>query len=177
MTQRCELALRGFGGEQRKAPILSVGDREGTFAARLLKILCWTGLWPSAARFALASGSILLLAFAMLATPATSSASAQIGIGVSVTIAPPPLPVYTQPICPGPGYIWTPGYWAYDPDDGYYWVPGTWVTAPSIGVLWTPGYWGWSGAAFVWNAGYWGPTVGFYGGINYGFGYTGVGYG
>ena len=28
---------------------------------------------------------------------------------------------------PGPGYIWTPGYWAYDPADGYYWVPGTWV--------------------------------------------------
>jgi hypothetical protein len=28
----------------------------------------------------------------------------------------------------------------------------------------------------VWNAGYWGPTVGFYGGINYGFGYFGFGY-
>ena len=26
------------------------------------------------------------------------------------------------------------------------------------------------------NAGYWGPHVGFYGGINYGYGYGGVGY-
>ena len=29
---------------------------------------------------------------------------------------------------------------------------------------------------YVWNDGYWGPEVGFYGGVNYGFGYTGVGY-
>ena len=28
----------------------------------------------------------------------------------------------------------------------------------------------------MWHAGYWGPRVGFYGGINYGFGYFGVGY-
>ncbi len=30
--------------------------------------------------------------------------------------------------------------------------------------------------SYLWNAGYWGPEVGFYGGINYGFGYTGYGY-
>ena len=30
--------------------------------------------------------------------------------------------------------------------------------------------------AYLWNAGYWGPQVGFYGGINYGFGYVGTGY-
>src|SRR5262249_10457129 len=35
------------------------------------------------------------------------------GVGVSIGIAPPVLPVYDQPLCPGPGYIWTPGYWAY----------------------------------------------------------------
>jgi hypothetical protein len=29
---------------------------------------------------------------------------------------------------------------------------------------------------YVFNAGYWAPRVGFYGGINYGFGYAGVGY-
>jgi hypothetical protein len=97
-------------------------------------------------------------------------------IAVSVNIGPPPLPVYTQPVCPQPGYMWTPGYWAYDPADGYYWVPGTWVLAPQPGLLWTPGYWGWGGAAFNWHAGYWGPHVGFYGGINYGFGYIGVGF-
>jgi hypothetical protein len=29
---------------------------------------------------------------------------------------------------------------------------------------------------YGWNAGYWGPHIGFYGGVNYGFGYGGVGY-
>jgi hypothetical protein len=96
-------------------------------------------------------------------------------VGISVTIAPPPLPVYTQPPIPGPGYLWTPGYWGYQ-TAGYYWVPGTWVRPPAVGMLWTPGYWGWGGTAFVFHAGYWGPHVGFYGGIHYGFGYTGVGF-
>jgi hypothetical protein len=99
----------------------------------------------------------------------------QIAVGVSVRIGPPALPVYAQPICPGPGYIWTPGYWGWNDDDGYYWVPGTWVVAP-VGLLWTPGYWGWAGGLYVWHGGYWGPHVGFYGGINYGFGYGGVGF-
>ena len=99
----------------------------------------------------------------------------QVAVGISVRIGPPPLPVYAQPICPGPGYIWTPGYWAWNDDDGYYWVPGTWVLAP-VGMYWTPGYWGWGGGLYLWHPGYWGPHVGFYGGINYGYGYTGVGF-
>lgn len=116
-----------------------------------------------------------LVALVVFAAPAPSRA-ASIGVGISVGIAPPPIPVYAQPVCPGTGFIWTPGYWAYDPVGGYYWVPGTWVMAPAVGLLWTPGYWGWGGAAFFWHAGYWGPHVGFYGGINYGFGYPGVGF-
>jgi hypothetical protein len=113
----------------------------------------------------------VLLAVLMLPT----GSSAQIAVGVSVRIGPPALPVYAQPILPGPGYLWTPGYWGYGPD-GYYWVPGTWVVAPAVGLLWTPGYWGWGGGGYLWHAGYWGPHVGFYGGINYGFGYGGVGF-
>ena len=123
--------------------------------------------------------AVRFLAFALLllAFPAalSSPSSAQIAIGISVHLGPPALPVYEQPICPGPGYLWTPGYWAWSDDDGYYWVPGTWVVAP-VGMLWTPGYWGWNNGLYVWNAGYWGPHIGFYGGINYGFGYGGVGF-
>ena len=48
--------------------------------------------------------------------------------------------------------------------------------APQPGLLWTPGYWGWNNGVYVWNAGYWGPHVGFYGGVPYGYGYTGVGF-
>ena len=90
---------------------------------------------------------MLLLALVTFAIPATvPTASAGFGVGISVGIAPPPLPVYAQPICPGDGYIWTPGYW------------------------------GWGGGGYFWHAGYWGPHVGFYGGVNYGFGYGGFGY-
>ncbi len=115
------------------------------------------------------------IAVVMLAL--TAASFAQIGVGVAVSFGPPPLPVYAQPLCPGEGYIWTPGYWAYDPGFGdYYWVPGTWVMAPQVGFLWTPGWWGWGGSGFLFHACYWGPVVGFYGGINYGFGYFGHGY-
>ena len=103
------------------------------------------------------------------------AAQASLSIGVSINIAPPELPVYEQPPIPEPGYMWTPGYWAWGPD-GYYWVPGTWVLPPRVGFLWTPGYWGWRGGLYIWNLGYWGPHVGFYGGVNYGYGYGGYGY-
>jgi hypothetical protein len=89
---------------------------------------------------------------------------------------PPPLPYYEQPRCPGPGYIWTPGYWSYNGDGGYYWVPGTWAQPPQQDVYWTPGFWAWSGNAYVFRTGYWGPRVGYYGGVNYGHGYDGRGY-
>ena len=115
----------------------------------------------------------LFLAVGLLAIPAQSKAQA--AVGISVQFGPPVLPIYAQPICPGPGYLWTPGYWAYGPD-GYFWVPGTWVYPPEVGLLWTPGYWAFEDDLYVWSPGYWGPEVGFYGGINYGFGYTGVGF-
>jgi hypothetical protein len=96
---------------------------------------------------------------------------------VAITFGPPAIPVYEQPICPGDGYLWVPGYWYWDDDIAdYYWVPGTWLLAPEVGFLWTPGWWGWGGDAFLWHEGFWGPTVGFYGGIYYGFGYFGTGF-
>ncbi|MBN8921789.1 MAG: hypothetical protein BGP10_14990 [Rhodanobacter sp. 68-29] len=123
-------------------------------------------------RLWLVRGAAALLAVAALAA---LPGRAHAGVFVSVNIAPPPLPVYVQPAIPGPGYIWTPGYWAWGGGD-YYWVPGAWVLAPFVGALWTPGYWGWSSGVYIFHAGYWGRHVGFYGGINYGYGYGGYGY-
>src|SRR5271155_1160765 len=115
----------------------------------------------------------LLFGLVVLSMSAASLAQ----IGVAITIGPPALPVYEQPLCPDDGYLWTPGYWGYDNDvSDYYWVPGTWVMAPEIGFLWTPAYWGWGGDGFVFYDGYWGPHIGFYGGINYGYGYFGTGF-
>ncbi len=91
------------------------------------------------------------------------------------TEPPPALPDYDQPPDPGDGYIWTPGYWAWGAG-GYYWVPGAWVEPPYVGGLWTPGYWGFYGGRYLFYPGHWGLHIGFYGGINYGFGYIGLGY-
>ncbi len=115
--------------------------------------------------------ALAALLFAGLPLASTSSGA----LAVSVAIAPPVLPIYEQPFCPAPGYIWVPGYWAWGPF-GYYWVPGAWVLPPRVGFLWTPGYWGYRGGRYFFTDGYWGPTVGFYGGINYGYGYFGSGY-
>jgi hypothetical protein len=115
----------------------------------------------------------LLFALAVLTLSLTASAQVRITVG----FGPPAIPVYEQPVCPGDGYLWTPGYWAWDDDDqDYFWVPGTWVLAPEVGFLWTPPWWGWDGGVFLFHDGFWGPQVGFYGGINYGFGFFGVGF-
>src|SRR6516165_3496949 len=104
---------------------------------------------------------IFLAALVFLLKPSFSPAQ----VAVVVRTGPPPLPVYDQPVCPDEGYLWTPGYWAWDPDAAeYYWVPGTWVLAPEPGLLWTPGYWGWVDGGYRWYPGYWAPQEGFYGG-------------
>jgi len=122
----------------------------------------------------------LLLAATILSSPwitaATNPAAAQVSISVSVPVAPPALPIYDQPQMPDAGYIWTPGYWSWDQADGYYWVPGTWVLPPQANVLWTPPYWGWGNGGWLFHDGYWGQQVGYYGGVNYGYGYSGQGY-
>ena len=116
-----------------------------------------------------------VLALVTVLFVALGSVSAWAQVGVSIGVAPPVLPVVVQPPVPVEGYIWTPGYWAYGPF-GYYWVPGAWVAPPGVGLLWTPPYWGFSNGSYAFYDGYWGPTVGFYGGINYGYGYFGSGY-
>ena len=122
----------------------------------------------------------LLLAATILASPvilmAPTPVAAQVAVDISVPLAPPELPVYDQPPLPEDGYIWTPGYWSWSQPVGYYWVPGTWVLPPVANVLWTPPYWGWSSGFYRFHNGYWGRDVGYYGGVDYGYGYGGRGY-
>jgi len=119
-------------------------------------------------------GSTLIAGLVLVG--AAIPARAQPPLSLSVTIGPPEIPVYDQPPIPEPGYIWTPGFWQWSPDAGYFWVPGTWVLPPEAGLLWTPPYWGWSDGVYLFHDGYWGQSVGYYGGINYGYGYGGNGY-
>jgi hypothetical protein len=122
---------------------------------------------------ALGGGFLATASYALadIPCPAVAPMAAQ-GAG-----PPPPLLVERQPPMPAYGYEWTPGYWGWNPVAyDYYWVPGVWVEPPAIGLLWTPPWWGWVGGVYVFTPGYWGATVGFYGGIDYGYGYGGYGY-
>ena len=107
--------------------------------------------------------------------PAAHPESPPDDVELSAADAPPPLLNYEQAPCPEEGYLWTPGYWGWR-GAGYYWVPGAWVQPPRVRVLWTPGYWAFMGGIYLFHAGYWGPHIGYYGGINYGYGYFGSGF-
>jgi hypothetical protein len=61
--------------------------------------------------------ALLTLALAVGTLFTTAAAHAQVGVAVRVG----PTAVYATP-CPGPGYIWAPGYYA-----GPVWYPGRWV--------------------------------------------------
>ena len=128
---------------------------------------------PTRTTSRLVAGGVVgvLLATAVMAVSRTSSAQAQI----SITLAPPDLPVHEQPAIPQDGFLWTPGYWEYG-SHGYSWIEGQWLQPPEMGMLWTPGYWRWSDGVYLWSAGYWDREVGYYGGVDYGYGYGGRGY-
>ena len=107
--------------------------------------------------------------------PADATNNTPVDVDVQTRAVPPPLPEYEQPECPTDGYLWQPGYWAYN-GNGYYWVPGVWIAPPDPGYLWTPPYWGYDDGIYLFHSGYWGTSIGFYGGINYGYGYRGSGF-
>lgn len=97
-------------------------------------------------------------------------------IRVGVGFGPPAIALEAPVAFPGDGYIWIPGHYDFNYDaQSYVWVTGHWELAPYAEALWTPGYWGFDGLWF-WHPGHWGRFVGYYGGINYGWGYYGFGY-
>jgi hypothetical protein len=74
---------------------------------------------------------------------------------VYVTQAPPAVRVEAQTVTPGPGYIWTPGYWRWN-GATYIWVSGAWVRPPRTMAVWVPGHWVHRTRGWVWVAGHWG---------------------
>jgi hypothetical protein len=71
----------------------------------------------SAERMNMMKRALYTLALAVGTLFTTAAAHAQVGVAVRVG----PAAVYATP-CPGPGYVWAPGYYS-----GAYWVPGRWA--------------------------------------------------
>jgi WXXGXW repeat (2 copies) len=93
------------------------------------------------------AAAIFLSAAGISSYPLPGFAQFTVDVVIQSELPPPPLPIYDQPLIPGPDYIWTPGYWAWD-GAGYYWVPGTWALAPQPELLWTPAYWAFQDSSF-----------------------------
>lgn len=100
---------------------------------------------------------ILIAAGLALALTALFSAPAQAdefgmsvgrhGVSIGVDIgAPPPAPVEVIPPAP-PGYVWNPGYWAWN-GFRYVWVQGHWVAAAPV---YAPPAYGWVGPRWNWG--------------------------
>ena len=98
---------------------------------------------------ACAPAALVAPAFAQNCACATAAPAGRAtggGYVIQADEAPPPLPEYDQPPIPAPGYLWTPGYWAWNNVD-YYWVPGVWVEPPQPGCCGLPAIGGLSAAS------------------------------
>jgi hypothetical protein len=68
---------------------------------------------------------------------------------VLVTRAPPEVRVEAETVSPGPGYVWTRGYWRWNGAD-YVWVPGGWVERPRPAAVWVAGHWVRRPGGWIW---------------------------
>ena len=96
------------------------------------------------------SGMLLAVAAAGLTLAACGPSYVGMRIG-----PPPPRPVTGYAgVAPGPGYVWTEGFW--DLRGGrWHWVQGRWVVPPRRHTVWVSGYWAPHGGRYRWHAGHW----------------------
>ena len=94
----------------------------------------------------------LLLASAILAGTLTACGG---GVyGYYSPVAPPPLRREVVIASPGPGFVWTAGYWSYAGRD-YVWVPGAWVRPPRARAVWVAPRWERAGGRWGFRGGHW----------------------
>ena len=83
----------------------------------------------------------LLISAGALAAPVASFADSHVSFGIGITVGPPapPVVVAPAPMAPAPGYVWAPGYYAWNGYQ-YIWVTGRWIE-PRPGFVWVPDRW------------------------------------
>jgi hypothetical protein len=95
----------------------------------------------------------LLLGVAVLGTILTGCA---VGNGyAAVRFGPPPAPRYgVVGYAPGPGFVWTEGYWDWR-GGRWFWVDGRWLRPPHRRTVWVPGSWREDHHQWRFQRGYW----------------------
>lgn len=92
----------------------------------------------------------------MGALMSAAAVHARTDVNVGINVGPPPAPVVVAPPPPvQPGYVWAPGYWAWD-GYRYAWVEGRWI-APRAGYAWVAPRWERRGPNWFFVDGYWAP--------------------
>ena len=73
---------------------------------------------------------------------------------VYVRVGPPVPVVEARVVAPGPGYVWTEGFYRWD-GRAYVWVPGRYVRPPRARAAWVPGHWARERRGWYWVDGHW----------------------
>src|SRR2546422_11415032 len=67
----------------------------------------------------------------------------------------PPAPRYeAYGVAPGPGFVWTNGYWDWR-GNNWYWAGGRWMRPPRARAVWVPHEWRNEGGRYRFRRGYW----------------------
>jgi hypothetical protein len=100
---------------------------------------------------------LALVAVAAIAMFSTACAAhSGYGYGAAVVVrTPPPAPMVLGVVGrpPGPGYVWTDGYWTWR--NRWVWAPGAWVRPPHPHAVWAPGRWEPARNGYRWQEGRW----------------------
>lgn len=91
-------------------------------------------------------GSLITAALLAMAMPA----AAQVSINISIA---PPVPIYESAPIMTPGYIWAPGYWAWN-NDRHVWIRGRTIVQ-RVGYRWEPDRWEQRGNGYYRQPGNW----------------------
>jgi WXXGXW repeat (2 copies) len=96
-----------------------------------------------------------LLLFGTLLFGTLLAGCASNGAYAAVRFGPPPPPRYgVMGYAPGPGYVWTDGYWDWR-GSRWFWVDGRWMRPPRRSAVWVPGVWVQSNHGYRFRRGYW----------------------
>lgn len=74
--------------------------------------------------------------------------------GYYVRVAPPPPRYGVIGYAPGPGYVWTDGYWDWR-GGNWFWVGGRWMHPSRAGAVWVAPRWVPYGHRYRFVHGYW----------------------
>lgn len=91
----------------------------------------------------------LLAAAVILFGTALSACGGYVAVG-----GPPPPRYGVMGYAPGPGYIWTDGYWNYN-GGGWGWVNGRWMLPPRGRHYWVRSEWRHEGGRWRFHQGHW----------------------